>query len=100
MTVKKTQDATTLKALVSGRVDTTTAPELEAELKPALAGITELILDFSQLNYISSAGLRVLLSLQKTMNAQGEMKVVGVNEVVYEIFEVTGFADILTIEKA
>jgi anti-sigma B factor antagonist len=100
MTINKIKEASTLKVAVNGRVDTTTAPELEAELKPALGGITELILDFSQLNYISSAGLRVLLSLQKIMNAQGEMKVVGVNEVVYEIFEVTGFADILTIEKA
>lgn len=100
MTINKTKDATTLKVAVSGRVDTTTAPELEADVKPALDGVKELILDFSGLNYISSAGLRVLLSLQKIMNVQGEMKLVGVNEVVYEIFEVTGFADILTIEQA
>ena len=100
MTINKTQEGTTLKVAVNGRVDTTTAPELEADLKPALAGITELILDFSELNYISSAGLRVLLTLQKTMNVQGKMKITGVNEVVFEIFEVTGFSDILTIEKA
>ena len=75
-----------------------TAPDLEKALKDSLDGITELVLDFEQLEYISSAGLRVLLSAQKIMNRQGSMKVTHVNETVMEIFEVTGFMDILTIE--
>lgn len=83
---------------LEGRLDTTTAPALEKELKEALDGVSELTLDFSALDYISSAGLRVLLSAQKRMNKQGEMKITHVNEIVREIFDVTGFADILTIE--
>ncbi len=83
---------------LEGRLDTTTAPQLEAALKDSLAGVKELILDFAGLEYISSAGLRVLLSAQKTMSKQGSMKVVHVGEVIMEIFEVTGFSDILTIE--
>ena len=83
---------------VEGRLDTLTAPELEKVVKEFLPGLTELVLDFEKLEYISSAGLRVLLSAQKAMNAQGEMKVCHVNETVMEIFEVTGFSDILTIE--
>ena len=88
------------KAAVSleGRLDTTTAPDLERELKDSLDGVNELTLDFSKLEYISSAGLRVLLSAQKRMNRQGEMKITHINEIVREIFDVTGFADILTIE--
>ena len=88
------------KAAVSleGRLDTTTAPDLERELKDSLDGVSELTLDFSKLEYISSAGLRVLLSAQKRMNRQGEMKITHINEIVREIFDVTGFADILTIE--
>ena len=81
-----------------GRLDTVTAPELETVIKDTLPGLKELTLDFEGLDYISSAGLRVLLSAQKAMNAQGEMKLCNVNETVMEIFEVTGFSDILTIE--
>ncbi len=82
---------------LEGRLDTVTAPELEKELKGSLEGVSELTLDFKQLEYISSAGLRVLLAAQKTMNKQGEMRLVNVNETIMEIFEVTGFSDILTI---
>lgn len=87
----------TVRIALEGRLDTTTAPELEAELKDALDGVTTLTLDLEKLEYISSAGLRVLLSAQKTMNRQGEMKVIHVGETIMEIFEVTGFSDILTI---
>ena len=83
---------------LEGRLDTTTSPMLETELKNSLEGVTELVLDFEKLEYISSAGLRVLLSAQKTMNNQGSMKVINVNENIMEIFEVTGFSDILTFE--
>lgn len=83
---------------LDGRLDTVTAPNLEKELKDSLDGVSELTLDFEKLEYISSAGLRVLLSAQKTMSKQGAMKVVHVNETIQEIFEVTGFADILTVE--
>lgn len=83
---------------LTGRLDTMTAPELEKELKDALGNVTELTLDFENLEYISSAGLRVLLSTQKTMAKQGKMKLIAVNETIMEIFEVTGFTDILTIE--
>ena len=83
---------------VEGRLDTVTAPELEKELKDSLEGLTELIMDFQKLEYISSAGLRVLLSAQKVMGKQGDMKVTHVSEEIMEIFEVTGFSDILTIE--
>ena len=81
-----------------GRLDTTTAPDLEKELKESLNGVSELVLDFAGLEYISSAGLRVLLSAQKTMNKQGSMKLKNVNETIAEIFEVTGFSEILTVE--
>ena len=83
---------------LEGRLDTTTAPDLEKELKSSLEGVTSLTLDLEKLEYISSAGLRVLLAAQKMMNQQGEMKVVHVCETIMEIFEVTGFSDILTIE--
>ena len=98
MTINKQQNGTSLTIALEGRLDTTTAPELEKEFKTSLAGIEDLTLDFAQLEYISSAGLRVLLSAQKRMMAQGGMKLVNVNEMVMEVFEVTGFADILTIE--
>ena len=98
MTITKNGQGETLVLAVSGRLDTVTAPQLEAEIKASLSGIKELILDFKELEYISSAGLRVLLSAQKQMNAQGSMKVTGVNETVNEVFEVTGFSDILTVE--
>ena len=83
---------------LEGRLDTVTAPELEQEMKASLDGVTELRLDFEKLEYISSAGLRVLLSAQKQMNQQGTMTLYHVNQTIMEIFEVTGFSDILTIE--
>lgn len=98
MTIQKTRNETALTIALSGRLDTVTASELEAVLKDALADVSELTFDFEKLDYISSAGLRVLLSAQKTMNRQGTMKVIHVNEMILEIFEVTGFSDILTIE--
>ena len=98
MTIQKMQNGNALFLALEGRLDTTTAPALEAELKEALKGITSLTFDFEKLEYISSAGLRVLLSAQKIMNRQGEMKLIRVKEAVMEIFEVTGFCDILTIE--
>ena len=97
MTINKTRSGNSLTVAIEGRLDTTTAPQLEAELKASLDGITELTMDLSTLEYISSAGLRVLLSAQKIMNKQGEMKVAGANETVKEVFEVTGFSDILNI---
>ena len=83
---------------LEGRLDTTTSPMLEEELKAFVPDLKELIFDFKQLEYISSAGLRVLLSAQKVMQKQGSMKLINVREEVNEIFEVTGFSDILTIE--
>ena len=82
---------------LEGRLDTVTAPDLEKELKDSLDGVTELQLDFEKLEYISSAGLRVLLAAQKTMAKQGMMTLTNVNDTIMEIFEVTGFSDILTI---
>lgn len=84
--------------ILSGRLDTTTAPELDAFAEKALADTQELVLDFGELEYISSAGLRVLLKMQKLMNKKGSMKLIHVGEVVKEVFEITGFMDILTIE--
>jgi len=98
MTVTKTSEGTKLVVAIEGRLDTVTAPELEAELKDSLDGVTELVLDFAKLEYISSAGLRVLLATFKTMRDKGTMTITNVNEIVSEIFEVTGFSDILTIE--
>ena len=98
LNITKKLDGKTLSVVPEGRLDTTTAPQLEQELKASLDGVTELILDFDKLDYISSAGLRVLLSTQKAMNKQGGMTIRSVNETVMEIFEVTGFSDILTIE--
>lgn len=98
MEIKKTKNDSALTLTLEGRLDTTTAPRLEAELKQSIAGVTKLTLDFASLEYISSAGLRVLLSAQKVMNKQGEMVICNVNETIAEIFEVTGFSDILTIE--
>ena len=98
MTVEKLIEGTKLTITLLGRLDTTTAPKLETELKQSISGVEELVLDFAQLEYLSSAGLRVLLSAQKVMNRQGSMVVRNVNETVMEIFEVTGFVDILTIE--
>jgi len=98
MTIEKITNGTELTIKLTGRLDTTTAPELEAALKESYAGVEKLVLDFAGLEYLSSAGLRVLLGAQKTMNKQGEMVVKNVNETVEEIFEITGFADVLTIE--
>lgn len=98
MKIEKKLNEKTLVIELEGRLDTTTAPQLEAELKNSLDGVTELVFDLGALEYISSAGLRVLLSTHKAMSKKGGMKVVNVNEVVNEVFEVTGFADILDIE--
>ena len=97
MDIKKTKNDTTLTLAIQGRIDTTTAPQLEAELRSDIDGVTELYLDFTGVEYISSAGLRVLLSAQKLMSRQGKMVLSHVNESVMEVFEVTGFSDILTI---
>ena len=98
MTIAKTQNGSALTLALEGRLDTVTSPELEKELKASMDGAESLVLDFSKLDYISSAGLRVLLSAHKAMSGKGGMKVINVNEVVQEVFDVTGFADILTIE--
>lgn len=98
MTIAKTSEGTKLTLALEGRLDTTTAPQLEAEVKGALTGVTELVMDFSQLEYLSSAGLRVILAAQKLMNRQGTLVIRHVNETIMEVFEVTGFSDILTIE--
>lgn len=97
MTINKNLEGEKLNVAVEGRLDTSTAPELEKELSD-LAGVKELVLDFAKLEYVSSAGLRVLLASQKAMNAQGKMLIKNVNETIMEVFEITGFADILTIE--
>ena len=98
MTIDKAKNGTRLTIALKGRLDTTTSPDLEAELKASLDSVTKLTMDFSELEYISSAGLRVLLAAHKAMSGKGGMKVTHVNEIVGEIFEVTGFSDILTIE--
>ena len=98
MTIEKNRNAAELTITLTGRLDTITAPQLEAELKESLPGVESLALDFASLEYLSSAGLRVLLSAQKIMNKQGKMVVRNVNETISEIFDVTGFCDILTIE--
>ena len=98
MTINKSQNGSTLVIALEGRLDTMTAPELEAELNASLKDAEALEMDFTKLEYISSAGLRVLLSAHKAMSSKGGMKVTNVNEIVQEVFEVTGFADILTIE--
>jgi len=98
MTITKTKNGSALTIALEGRLDTTTAPELENELKGSLNGVTELKMDFGKLDYISSAGLRVLLATHKTMMKQGGMTITNVNEMIMEVFEVTGFVDILDIE--
>ena len=97
MTITKNEAGGALRIALAGRLDTNTAPQLEAELKASLPGVTELDLDFSGLEYISSAGLRVLLAAQKAMNKQGKMTLRNVREPIMEVFEITGFVDILTI---
>ena len=98
MKITKEKNGNARLVALEGRLDTMTAPELEAELKQELNGVESLELDFSRLDYISSAGLRVLLSAHKIMSGKGGMKVTHVNEIVQEVFDVTGFADILDIE--
>ena len=98
MTIQTIKNEDALTVSVTGRLDTTTSPELDEELKKSLDGIRDLTMDLEGLEYISSAGLRILLSTQKTMNQQGTMKLINVSSRVMDVFEVTGFADILTIE--
>lgn len=98
LNIEKKSDGKNLSFALSGRLDTSTAPDLEKEVKENIEGVEKLDFDFSDLAYISSAGLRVLLSAQKIMNKQGEMVVKNCSEEIKEIFEVTGFSDILTIE--
>lgn len=98
MTIEKKINSDAVTLIVSGRLDTQTAPELENELDSILSGLKELTFDMSNLEYISSAGLRVILKAQKAMNAQGSMKLTGVNDSIMEVFDITGFLDILTIE--
>ena len=98
MTIEKKINGEEVTLIVSGRLDTQTAPELENELDSVLSGIKELIFDMTNLEYVSSAGLRVILKAQKAMNQQGSMKLTGVNDSIMEVFDITGFLDILTIE--
>lgn len=98
MTIEKKLTGVELILTLEGRLDTNTAPQLEAVLKASLPGVAHLVLDFAQLDYLSSAGLRVLLEAQKQMNKQGDIVVRHVNETIAEIFDMTGFCDILTIE--
>ena len=98
MNIKKTLSDSTLTIALEGRLDTTTSPQLEDELNEVLDGVKELVFDFSGLDYLSSAGLRVLLSAQKRMSNQGSMKLCHVNDSVKEVFDITGFSDFLTIE--
>lgn len=97
MTIEKMKEGGKLTLALEGRLDTTTAPQLEAEVTGSLTGVTELVLDFSRLEYLSSAGLRVILTAQKIMNRQGKLVICHVNATILEVFEVTGFCDILTI---
>ena len=98
MTILKDQNGSSLTIALEGRLDTTTAPQLDETLKESLAGVNDLTLDLEKLEYISSAGLRVLLSANKTMSRQGKMTVKNVGEIVQEVFDITGFSDILEIE--
>ena len=98
MTIEKKINGEAVTLIVEGRLDTQTAPELEAQLDAVLSGLKELTFDMTNLEYVSSAGLRVILKAQKAMNAQGSMKLTGVNDSIMEVFDITGFLDILTIE--
>lgn len=98
MTIDKKRDNEDLTIKVSGRLDTITAPELESSMKDEFNGLKNLVFDFSDLEYLSSAGLRIILSCQKTMNSQGSMVVKNINDTIREIFDITGFSSILTIE--
>ncbi len=98
MVIEKKLVSESATLIVSGRLDTQTAPELESELDSVLEGLKELTIDFTDLEYVSSSGLRVILKAQKAMSAQGSMKLTGVNDSIMEVFDITGFLDILTIE--
>lgn len=98
MTIEKKINGESAIIAVAGRLDTQTAPELEKELDAIISGLKELVFDMSALEYVSSAGLRVILKAQKIMNSQGAMKLTGVNDSIMEVFDITGFLDILTIE--
>ena len=98
MTIERNVNGAVVTLKIVGRLDTSTAPALEAAVDSCATDIKELILDCSALEYVSSAGLRVILKAQKQMNVQGSMKLIGVNETIMEVFDITGFADILTIE--
>lgn len=99
MNIIKTRQDTKLTIALEGRLDTITAPQLEAEIKSSLDGVTELVLEFEKLEYLSSAGLRTVLAAQKLMSQHGKMVVRQVNETIMEVFRVTGFTDFLTIEQ-
>ena len=98
MTIEKLLNGEAATLVVAGRLDTLTAPELEKEIDAIISGVKDLIFDLTGLEYVSSAGLRVILKAQKIMNTQGSMKLVGVNDSIMEVFDITGFLDILTIE--
>lgn len=98
MTISTEKNDNVVALYISGRIDTTTAPELEKTIKALAPDVKELTLDLSEVTYVSSAGLRVLLGAQKKMNKTGSMKLTGVCDAVMEVFEITGFADILVIE--
>lgn len=98
MTIEKKQDGSKLYVMVEGRLETSTAPQLEAELKGTLDGVTDLTIDFEKLQYISSAGLRVLLTAQKLMNKQGSMVIKNANDDIMEVFDLTGFSNVLNVE--
>lgn len=98
MTITANKEDAKLSLALEGRLDTTTAPSLEEKINETIAGVKELVIDFEKLEYISSAGLRVLLSTQKTMNKQGEMVIMNVCDDIMEVFEITGFTDVLTIK--
>ena len=98
MTIEKKINGDAVTLIVSGRLDTQTAPKLENEIEETISEIKELVFDMTNLEYVSSAGLRVILKAQKIMNTQGSMKLMGVNDSIMEVFDITGFLDILTIE--
>ena len=98
MTINKEMNGTERRVALNGKLDTTTAPQLEEELKPSLSGVTELVFDFEKLEYMASAGLRVILSAAKVMKKQGSMKIINVTEPVMEVFTFTGMTDALDIE--
>ena len=98
MTIEKVLNGISVKLIVAGRLDTQTAPELEKTIDDVVSNAKELIFDMNALEYISSAGLRVILKAQKIMNTKGSMKLIGVNDSIMDVFDITGFLDILTIE--